>query len=70
MADTIDVRDLTDEQVAALEALAEFYRRRRQGKKPRKIKAGKAKHREECTLAIRDSGVIGTLTREELYDDR
>lgn len=69
MADTIDVHDLTDEQVAALEALAEFYRRRER-KKPKGIKGGKAKHKKECPLAIWDSDVIGTLSREELYDDR
>ena len=71
MADMIEVHDLTDEQVEALEALAEFYRHRRRKQKPNRIKGGKGvTHKEECTLASWDSDVIGALTREELYEDR
>ena len=69
MADKIDVHDLSDEQVEALEA--DFCRHLREKKKSKEIKGKKgAKRKEECPLAIWDSDVIGTLTREELYDDR
>ena len=71
MAGTIDVHDLTDEQVEALETLAEFYRRRSGKEKRKRSTTGKgAKRAGECPLAIWDSDVIGTLTREEIYDDR
>jgi hypothetical protein len=71
MSGTIDVHDLTEEQVEALEALADFYRRRRENKKPKRNKAKKGeKSAEGCPLAIWDSDVIGRPTREELYEDR
>jgi hypothetical protein len=71
MADTIDVRNLTDEQVEALEKLVKLFRE--QGKQIREneaVQKEEVKAKEKCTLAVWDSNVIGKLTREELYEDR
>jgi hypothetical protein len=71
MADTIDVRNLTDEQVEALEKLVKLFRE--QGKQTREneaVQKEELKEKEKCTLAVWDSNVIGKLTREELYEDR
>lgn len=65
MANTIDVRNLTDEQVQTLEKLVKLFRE--QLKETDEKMVGQ---KEKCTLAVWDSNVIGSLTREEIYEDR
>ncbi len=65
MPDTINVRDLTDEQVDALEKLAELFRRR--AKKRRK--ASPKGEKGEDNFTYHPSTVTGNLTRREIYED-
>jgi len=65
MPNMIDVGDLTDEQVKALEKLIELFRR--QGKKKRVTKA--ATKEEKVVFASWPLGVKGKLTRKEIYDN-
>jgi hypothetical protein len=65
MADTIDVHDLTGEQVEALERLVKLFR-----EQAKLVKLTKEMQEDEFTLGSKDSNVIGRLTREEIYEDR
>jgi|GEM_PF-4030508 len=65
MPDSIDVRNLTDEQVEALKRLVRLFRKQR-----KKTKRGVPIQEEEFSLAAWDSNVTGRLTRKELYEDR
>ena len=69
MAGVIDVRDLTDEQVEALERLVKLFRQKtRQTRKKKKESSGVEE--EEFTLSSHPSDVIGgRLTRKEIYED-
>lgn len=64
MADTIDVHDLSDDEVKFIQEFVEFLREKM---KMKKIKAEK-KEAEEITFATHRSDVIGKLTRREIYD--
>lgn len=70
MADTINVRDLDDDDVDLLETMAEKLRERA-GRRKAAEKAQKPQgEEEEFLFGSRHSKVIGTLTREEIYEDR
>jgi len=64
MADTIDVRDLSDRDVEMLEKLVEFLREQA-GKRSEEP----ALKEEEFILGSRASDVKGKLTRKEIYED-
>lgn len=58
MVDTLDVRDLSDEQVKILERLAKLFRKHKKAKK-------------EQTKVVFNTwplGVKGKLTRKEIYE--
>ena len=69
MAGLIDVRDLTDEQVEAVERLVKLFRQK--AGRARKEKTGPdVTAEEEFTLSSYSSDVIGgKLTRKEIYED-
>lgn len=72
MADSINVRGLTDEQVEALKKLIKLFREQ---KKPEALKRSEKEVVPEdaegkLTLSSRRSKVIGKLTREEIYEER
>jgi len=64
MPDVINVQDLTEEQVEALQKIIELFR-----KQGRKSKPGEKTEEEEYLFAERSSDVIGKLTREEIYEE-
>jgi hypothetical protein len=64
--DTIDVHDLTNDQIEALNALAEFYRQQAKRRKAEETR----EERENIVFATHPSNVIGKLTRREIYEDR
>ena len=60
--DSINVKDLNDEQVEMLEKLANFFRKQA---KQRKEELGQP---QELVFASWPLGVKGNLSREEIYD--
>lgn len=65
MAETINVRDLPDEDVQLLERWVERLRARAKRKRQRPSEPEK---KEEPEFAVWPLGVKGKLTREEIYD--
>jgi len=65
MADTINVRDLLEEDVQLLERWVERLRAKARREKQRSAEPEK---REEPIFAVWPLGVKGKLTREEIYD--
>ena len=65
MADTINVRDLLEEDVQLLERWVERLRAKARRKKQRSAEPEK---KEEAAFAVWPLGVKGRLTREEIYD--
>ena len=63
MTDTINVQDLSAEQVRALKKLAELFRKQY----PKKNRKG---GKEPLGFASHPSDVIGDLTRKHIYEDR
>ena len=60
MAETIDLRDLPEEEVRFVQKLVDSLRERARTKKEGR--------REEIDFATRPLGVKGKLTRREIYD--
>jgi hypothetical protein len=66
MPDTIGVRGLDDKDIALLQHLADTLRSRAQsGRKADKV----TEPEEVLVFATHHSDVIGSLTREEIYED-
>lgn len=65
MADTINVRDLPEEDVQLLERWVERLRAKARRERQRSTELGKG---EEPDFAVWSLGVKGKLTREEIYD--
>ena len=63
MADTIDVRDLPDEDVQMLERWVRHLRAKTKKKEPKEVQSNK-----DAVFATWPLGVKGKLTREEIYD--
>ncbi len=63
--DTIDVKGLPEDQVRLLRDIAEFLKARF-----RRQEAEEKRPAEKIELASWPLGVIGKLTREEIYEDR
>ena len=59
---TIDLHDLTEEEVRLVKDFVEFLKRRV------KMKKEKTGEKEEITFATWPLGVKGKLTRREIYD--
>ena len=70
MADSINVRDLDDEDIELLEAMAEKLRERAERRKVAEKAQKPQGEEEEFVFGSRHSKVIGTLTREQIYEDR
>lgn len=64
MTDNINVEDLSEEQVKALEKLAELFRKQPRRKKKERIE------KEPFIFEVHSSNVIGELTRKTIYEDR
>jgi len=64
MADTINVRDLPEEDVQLLERWVERLRAKARRERQRTAEAEK---KEEPAFAVWPLGVKGKLTREEIY---
>ncbi|WP_435018338.1 hypothetical protein TA3x_000304 [Tundrisphaera sp. TA3] len=66
--DTIDVSDLPEPFAQAVKAVAETFRRQLASDVGKDDKA--PSHPSPIEFPRRKLGVIGTLSREEIYDDR
>ncbi len=64
MTGNINVEDLSEEQIRALEKLVELFR-----KKPRRKKKEKTE-KETFIFEAHPSNIIGELTRKTIYEDR
>jgi hypothetical protein len=64
MTGNINVEDLSEEQIAALEKLVEIFRKQSKGKKKEKPE------KETFIFEAHPSNVIGELTRKTIYEDR
>jgi hypothetical protein len=62
MPDTINVRDLPDEDIRFIKELVEFLRE--------KAKLRQTREEEKTSFSSWNLGVKGKLTREEIYGDR
>lgn len=65
--ETIDVSDLPEPFAQAVKAVADIFRRQLAGQKEKDAGPEKA---SPVKLSVCDGAVIGSLSREEIYDDR
>ena len=65
--EAIDVSDLPAPFQAAVRAVVETFRRELAAKPEQRPQLAEA---QQVTLSVCDGAVVGTLSREEIYDDR